>query len=306
MRRSVVLCLLTLLIAGCSSSQGAPGGPRGDFAELEADLRALIAPASGEVSVALIDLEDGARLGIDEEVSMHAASTMKVPVLMELFRQADQGRFSVDDSITVADEFTSIVDGSTFSLGGDRDEELVARLGGEMSLRRLGRGMTIYSSNLATNILIEHLSAENVQRLMGEIGAEGMVVLRGVEDTPAFRAGLNNTATAAALARALEVIATCEIHTEASCEGMLEILEAQEFRAEIPAGVPEGVRVANKTGSITGIRHDGAIVFPEGREPYILAILTRGFDTPDAATAVMVDISRRVWDELGDTNPAGR
>ena len=298
MSSRIVPAALLFLTAACSA--GAPATVEApDMSGLEADLRAIIGPASGEIGVALIDLESGERLGIDEEVSMHAASTMKVPVLMELFRQADEGRFSVDDSITVLDEFTSIVDGSTYSLGGDRDQELVDRLGGTMSLRRLGLGMTIYSSNLATNILIDHLGAEEVQQLMAESGAEGMVVLRGVEDGPAFEAGLNNTATAAALARSLEVIATCVIHPTEPPQGMPEILEAQECRSEIPAGVPDGVRVGNKTGSITGIRHDGAIVMPPGREPYILTILTRDFDTPENATQVMVEISRRVWEELG-------
>jgi beta-lactamase class A len=156
----------------------------------------------------------------------------------------------------------------------------------------------VVSSNLATNILLDYLTADSVQATMARIGAEGMRVLRGVSDDAAFAAGLNNMATAAALARALEAIARCDLHTRASCDGMLEILEAQQFRSQIPAGVPAGVRVANKTGSITGHRHDGAIVFPAGREPYVLAVLVRGINEAAAANAVAVDISRLVWEAL--------
>lgn len=169
-----------------------------------------------------------------------------------------------------------------------------------MSLRRLARGMTVVSSNLATNILIDFLTADSVQATMQRIDAGGMRVLRGVSDDPAFAAGMNNMATASALARSLEVIARCEMHTQASCDAMLEILEAQQFRSQIPAGVPGDARVANKTGSITGHRHDGAIVFPPGRPPYVLAVLVRGLDAAEG-DAVAVEVSRLVWEALNGT-----
>ncbi|HSJ25384.1 MAG TPA: serine hydrolase [Longimicrobiales bacterium] len=266
---------------------------------LEAALRARVAAEpTGEVGVALVDLATGRRLAINGDVSMHAASTMKVPVLIELFRQVDAGRFAADDSVVVNNQFTSIADGSRYTLGSDRDTEIIERLGQTMSLRRLATGMSVISSNLATNILIDVVTADSVQATMVRLGAGDMIVLRGVSDNPAFAAGMNNMATAASLARTLEVIARCEIHSQASCDAMLEILEAQQFRTQIPAGVPAGVRVANKTGSITGHRHDGAIVFPDGRAPYVLTVLTRGIATTAAANAVAVDISRLVWEAL--------
>lgn len=266
---------------------------------LETMLRTRIAAEeTGHVSVSLIDLETDRRVHINENESMHAASTMKVPVLMELFRQVDAGRFAADDSVVVTNEFTSIADGSRYTLDTDRDTEIIERLGRPMSLRRLATGMTIISSNLATNILIDVITADSVQQTMARLGAEGMQVLRGVSDTPAFQAGMNNMATSAAFARTLEAIARCEINTRQSCDAMLEILEGQRFRTQIPAGLPDGVRVANKTGSITGIRHDGAIIFPEGRAPYILVVLTRDMESPEAANRIAADISRMVWQVL--------
>ena len=273
---------------------------------LERELRARIArDTAGEVAVALIDLATGHTLGIAQDVPMHAASTMKVPVMMELFRQAEAGRHRVDDSITVIDTFRSIADTSHYTLGSDQDSALVAGVGTRLSLRRIAHGMITVSSNLAANILIDYLTADSVRRTMAAIGAQDMVVLRGVSDDPAFRRGMNNTTTAAALARAMEVIARCSMHTRRSCDGMMAMLEAQQFRSEIPAGLPPGVRVGNKTGSITGHRHDAAIVMPTGRAPYVLVVLTRGAANPRAATAVAVDISRMVWETLGSGAAGG-
>lgn len=270
-----------------------------ELLSLERDLRARIAQDTvGEVAIALIDLASGRTLGINQDVSMHAASTMKVPVMMELFRQADAGRHGMDDSITVINTFRSIADTSHYTLATDRDTNLVANLGKRLSLRRIAHSMITVSSNLATNILIDYATADSVRRTMAAIGAQDMVVLRGVSDDPAFRRGMNNMTTAAALARALEVVARCSMHTRRSCEGMMAMLEAQEFRSEIPAGLPPGVRVGNKTGSITGHQHDAAIVMPPGRAPYVLVVMTRGAASSRAATALAVDVSRRVWEHL--------
>lgn len=316
-RRTALVATLLVLAAGCSGStptRDARGTARGgtlvpaprvqmatspELAALERDLRARIArDTAGEVAVALIDLRTNRRLGINHDVSMHAASTMKVPVLLELYRQADLGRHSVHDSITVINTFTSIADTSRYTLASDGRTNLIARLGTQMPLREIAHWMITVSSNLATNILIDYLRADSVQRLMASLGAQDMVVLRGVSDNPAFAAGMNNTTTAAALARVMEVIARCEVHSRAACDDMMQILTEQQFRSEIPAGVPAGTRVGNKTGSITRIRHDAAIVVPPGREPYVLVVLTRGAASSQAATAVAVDISRRVWEEL--------
>ena len=293
---AVLAALISLPAAAAAQTTAAPDA---SWTRLEEALRTRVAQeAEGEVGIALIDLHTGRRIGINEHVSMHAASTMKVPVLIELFRQVDAGRFAADDSIVVNNVFRSIVDGSEYTLASDRDTEIIERLGRTMSLRRLASGMSIVSSNLATNILIDVVTADSVQRTMQRIGAADMHVLRGVSDDPAFRAGMNNMTTAAAFARSLEVIARCEIHSRASCDAMLDILENQRFRTQIPAGLPDGTRVANKTGSITAHRHDGAIVWPAGREPFVLVVLARNIPTTAAANAVAVDAARIVWDAL--------
>lgn len=307
--------LVVLLLSACARAS-APGGrlapgeeevvrvpPAPSLAGLEQRVRArIIEEAEAEIAVALIDLATGLRLEIDADQSMHAASTMKVPVMLELFRQADAGGRALDRFIPVTNEFRSIVGDSTFILSADDDSEktLYARLGEHASLRELARLMIVRSSNLALNLLIQHVGADAVMETLAAIGAQDMLVRRGVEDTPAFRQGLNNTTTASAFATVLETIARCTVALRAACDEMLDILDDQEFDDMIPAGLPSGTRVANKTGWITGIRHDGGIVFPPGQAPYVLVVLTRGFSDAADASAVVADISRIVWNQLTD------
>jgi beta-lactamase class A len=121
------------------------------------------------------------------------------------------------------------------------------------------------------------------------------VVLRGVEDQKAYDRGLSNTTTARDLAVLLAAITQGRAASDSSSAIMLNILSRQEFRAGIPAGLPPGTRVASKTGNITGVNHDAAVIFPPARPPYVLVILTRGFPSPGAAEAYMAAVSRAVW-----------
>lgn len=278
--------------------------PPAAWRALASDLRSRTREAPGEVSVAVVDLATDRRLGIRDTVVMHAASTMKVPVLLELWRQAAPGggsRLSLDDPVEVRNAFTSIADGSSYTLSPDDDSDpgLYERTGQRLPIRELARRMIARSSNLATNLLIELVTPDSVRATLRELDAAGMRVLRGVEDIPAYRRGMNNTTTARAYARVLEALARCEGVDAAGCREMLAILEAQEFRDRIPAGVPEGVRVANKTGWITEIDHDGAVIFPPGRPPYVLVVLTRGIADTVASREVIREVSGRVWETLG-------
>jgi beta-lactamase class A len=126
-----------------------------------------------------------------------------------------------------------------------------------------------------------------------------MRVLRGVEDSRAFERGLNNVTTARDLAELLLAIAEERAALPASCRRMVEILERQEFGDEIPAGLPRGTQVAHKTGWITGVVHDAAIVYPLGARPYVLVVLTRGIERREEAQGLIADISRLVWEMYG-------
>ncbi len=265
---------------------------------LRARIQERISQVSGAVAgVVYRDLATGASLEINANDSFHAASTMKVPVMIELFRKVDAASLGLNQGILLINQFGSIVDGSPYSLnsGDDSDSAMYARVGSRVPVRELIDHMITRSSNLATNALIELVGAANANATAHRLGATNMRVLRGVEDGKAFRAGFNNTTTARDLAALLESIETGRAASRASCDAMRDILLHQEFSAEIPAGLPPGTRVAHKTGWITGVLHDAAIVYPEGRSPYVLVVLTRGIPDEKVARQLIVDISRLVY-----------
>ena len=264
--------------------------------EAKQRIAALVAASGAEVSVAYQPLQTGAPgILIDADKSFHAASTMKVPVMIEAFRQAESGGRSLETPIPVVNTFKSIVDGSPYEMSAteDSDGEVYKAIGKTMTLRQLVTASIIVSSNLATNILIETLGAENVRKTVSSLGADGMVVLRGVEDQKAFDKGLNNATTARALMVLLEKIARGEAVSPAASRGMADILRMQQFNDAIPAGLPADVPVGHKTGSITRINHDAAIVYAE--RPYVLVVLTRGIQDGKQSSALIAEISKIIY-----------
>ena len=291
----ILLCLLALAAA--------PAAVRAqeDARALENKIRSLAAEAGAEtVAVALRDLETGHELFVNADDTFHAASTMKVAVMMELYRQTRAGRLSLDGRVPVKNEFKSIADGSPFSVAPSDDSEktLYAKIGSTETARELVRLMITESSNLATNILIELVTPERVRELTERLGARGVRVLRGVEDSKAFERGMNNTTTARGLLVLLRAIAERRAVSRAASEEMERVLLAQKFKEGLPAGLPAGVRVAHKTGSITRINHDAGIVYPPGRKPYVLVVLTRGIQEGTRARRLIADISRAVHDDV--------
>jgi len=253
------------------------------------------------VAVAFHDLASGRELLINPDISFHAASTMKVPVMMEIYRQAAAGKLALDEGIQVKNDFLSIADGSHFSISANDDSEpsLYKRIGETLTIRELMRLMIIASSNLATNLLIERVRAVRVMELMREIGARNIRVLRGVEDGKAYERGMNNTTTARDLMIILRRIATGRAVSKAASDEMIGVLLDQQFNESIPAGLPKAARVAHKTGSITKINHDAAIIFLPHRTPYVLVVLTRGLSDEARAHKLIEDISRVIYESVG-------
>jgi beta-lactamase class A len=265
-------------------------------ASLENQLRRVIESSGAEVALAYRTLDGKSELFIDGDKPFHAASTMKVPVMIELFRQARNGQLSLDDTLTIRNEFRSIVDGSPYTLseGDDSDSQVYAALGKSMTLSQLCALMITVSSNFAANLLIERLGVENIRRTVTALGADGMQVLRGVEDQKAFDKGINNTTTATGLLVLLDRIAHGKAVDPSPDAEMIEILKRQKFNDAIPAGLPPGTVVAHKTGNITRIHHDAAIVF--GPRPYVLVLLVRGIEDQQKSAALMAEMSRVVYE----------
>ena len=283
------------------ASARAAAGPAGALEAARPDVERLIQASGAEVAVAARTLDGKDQMLIQPDAVFHAASTMKIPVMIELFAQADQHRLRLDDPLPVRNQFASIVDGSPYSLdpAEDSDQEVYRALGGTLTLRQLCEAMITVSSNLATNLLIEKLGVENIRGRVRKLGADGMSVLRGVEDGKAFRAGLVNTTTARGLMVLLEKIGRGKAVDRAASGEMVEILKRQRFDAAIPAGLPAGTPVAHKTGTITKIHHDAGIVY--AARPYVLVVLVRGIQEEKESAALIAAITRTVDDAIGRT-----
>jgi beta-lactamase class A len=251
----------------------------------------------GEFAVAFKDLQTGKTLFINEKENFHAASTMKTPVMIEVFKQAKTGKFKLTDSILVKNEFKSIVDGSLYSMdiADDSGDGMYKQVGKKMTIYDLTYQMIIVSSNLATNILIDLVDAKNANESMRKLGAKDIQVLRGVEDQKAFDKGLNNSTTAFDLMLIFEKIAKNKVIDKQSCEAMTKILFDQKFNEIIPAKLPKDVRVAHKTGSITGVQHDSGIVYlPDGRK-YVLVLLSKKLKNADEGVKVLAEVSEMIY-----------
>lgn len=268
-------------------------------------LRALLegriarAPAGAAVGLYYRSLVGTDSVLVNAQARFHAASTMKVPVMIQLFRDADAGRLRLDDSLTVTKTFASLFDGTPFDVdkADDSDSTLYGQVGRKVRVRDLLELMITVSSNLATNNLIQQVGAARADRTAHELGADSIRVLRGVEDGKAYRAGMNNTTTARDLGVLLAAIAQGKAASAASCREMVAILGRQHFTEGIPAGLPAGTRVYHKTGWIEGVvYHDAAIVEPSAGKGYVLVVTTGVIKPDSAAYGLVADLSRLVYE----------
>ena len=267
---------------------------------LTLQIKKELSSVSGHFAVAFKDLQTGEELLINEKESFHAASTMKTPVMIEVFKQSAAGKFSLKDSITVHQNFKSIADQSEFILDqtSDSDQELYKYMGQELDILSLLKRMIVTSSNLATNMIIELVGAKQVNQTMRRLGAKDIMVLRGVEDIKAYEKGLNNTTTAYDQMLIYSKLAKGKIAGPESTGSMINILLEQEHNEIIPARLPKEVKVAHKTGYITGIQHDAGIVFlPDGRK-YVLVLLSKDLQDEEAGIEVLARVSEIIYNAV--------
>ena len=264
---------------------------------LKARIQREFSSVKGEFALAFKDLQSGEELLINEKASFHAASTMKTPVMIEVYKQAAAGKFALTDPVTVHQNFKSIADGSEYILDqtSDSDQELYKLMGREASIYDLMYRMIIRSSNLATNMIIELVGAKKVNRTMRRIGAKDIQVLRGVEDIKAYEKGMNNTTTALDQMLMYSALAKGKLANPEDTKAMISILLDQEFNEIIPAHLPKDVKVAHKTGSITGVQHDAGLVYlPDGRK-YVLVLLSKGLEDGKTGVEVMARVSEIIF-----------
>ena len=253
---------------------------------------------SEAIGVHVFDYETDRTFSHEGDRWFHAASTMKVAVLVALFHAARTGRVRLQDRLHVRNRFRSIVDRSIFRVQRDRDADAAVhrRVGRSMNLLELAEPMITRSSNLATNLLLEFLTPDFIQSTLASIGIDDVRVVRGVEDSVAFDHGINNTLTAQGLGSLFHLLRDDRLFSEPERRQLLDILLAQEFNSMIPAQLPDSTRVAHKTGEISTCTHDAGLVLPAGRRPYAVAILTQHPAGLDGTHKTVAKISRMVYE----------
>lgn len=276
----------------------------------EATLRDTIRQIAEEanataVAVAVHDFEHDTAWSMNGERWFHAASTIKVPVLLGVFDAIEQGRLARYSRVHVRNWFLGAADQKPFRVGADRDAnaEVHAAIGKMLRVEELALHMIVTSSNLATNLLLEVVGVAEIRQTLDRLRLAGIDLRRGVEDEAAWEQGINNRITADGLCQALRLVEEREAISAEACDAMLDILHQQKFRSGIPAGLPDDARVANKTGEMSTVAHDGGIVYLDGRKPYVVVILTEWDDPDTERRRTIARISRAVYDcVVGDAN----
>ena len=284
------LLFALFFISACSSPKSVD--------QLKTDIENDISGEEGTFAIWFQHLQNpDQHFAINADTLFHAASTMKTPVMIELFRQAEAGQFDLSDSIKVENKFYSIVDGSEFqlTLNPDGDDPFERRVGEMATLNDLNHAMITYSSNLTTNLLIRLVGAEETTQTMRDLGAENIQVLRGVEDLKAFDQGLSNRTTAKDLGIIYEHIANGTAVSTEMDSLMIEVLKDQYYQDVLPEYLPEEVVAANKTGFITGVRHDSGIFYLPDGQSYVLIFLSKNLPDEDRGRDVGREISLKIF-----------
>ncbi len=266
--------------------------------ELELQILDSLHQNEGEFAIVFKNLDSAEQaLYINKKTMFHAASTMKTPVMIEAYKQESLGNLSLDDTLLITNRFQSIVDSSWYELTAEADSELELynQIGEPRTIRQLIDLMITESSNIASNMLVNHLGAANITQSMRELGASDMHVLRGVEDLKAFEESLSNITNASSLAIIFEKLALGEVVSPQASAAMLEILKDQKFKDVIPAKLPKDVVVAHKTGTLSQAHHDSGVVYlPDGRR-YVLVMMSKNLLDFERSTELLANLSEMIY-----------
>src|SRR2546423_14029236 len=259
------------------------------------------ASGASAIAVALHDSETGFQLHYHADRWFHAASTIKVPILLGVFAAIDRGELLPHSRVQVRNRFLSVVENVPFRVESGRDSNSAVHnaIGKMMRVDELAYHMITTSSNLATNLLLSVIGPDAVNRTLRELHVEdGIDLKRGVEDELAFEKGVNNLVTANGLLRLLVLLAEGKAFSPALSRRMMDILHGQEFNQGIPARLPKGARVAHKTGEISTVAHDAGVVYLPKRKPYALVILTEWDAAATNRSRTIAAISHMIYEFL--------
>jgi len=253
------------------------------------------------IAVALKDFETGLELHYNSDRWFHAASTIKVPILLGVFAAIVRGDLLPHSRVHVRNRFLSVVEGIPFRVESGRDANSAVHnaIGKMMRVDELAYHMITTSSNLATNLLLAVIGPDSVNKTLAELKLEdGIDLKRGVEDELAFDKRINNMVTADGLLKILVMLAEGKAFSPALSRRMMDILHGQEFNQGIPARLPKAARVAHKTGEISTVAHDAGVVYLPKRKPYVLVVLSEWDPDVSGRSRTIATISHTIYEAL--------
>jgi beta-lactamase class A len=226
----------------------------------DARLKELAAKTRGVMAISVLDLKSGERFDVNEKLVFPQASAIKIAILMEVYKQANDGKFKLTD-IKHIDKNTKTGGSGVLIELGDLD----------LSIRDLCVLMIVLSDNTATNMLIDLLGKENINGTMESLGLKDTKVLRRMMDTAASHRGEENLSTTANAVRIMEILYKGEFVSPGICEDIISILKKGK-KTNLKSGLPEDISIACKPGGIAGVETEWAIVYLKER-PYAVAVM---------------------------------
>ena len=282
--RSFRLMTCLLLLAACVYAQD----PNRDLLrrKLAVEIEKIAGSHDGVMGVAIKDLTTGEEILINDQLTFPTGSSIKIPILIELHKQAAEGKYKLTDQRWV--ERQDKVGGSGVIVNfGDNTSQL--------SLGDLATLMIVLSDNTATNMLIDQVGMANVNRTLDELGLKQIRLRRKMIDQAASARGDENTATPREAMALMEKLYRGQVGSRRLSDDALRILKIRKD-SPIPRMLPANVEIANKPGSIEGVACDWAVVYVPNL-PYAIAVMT-SYNGPDGAAAddAIAKVSKLAYD----------
>ncbi len=257
-----------------------------------AEIEKLIGNSGADVAVAFRSLDSAQELFIQPDKQFHAANTIiQIPVMIELYAEAQAGELRLSDALRVHNNFRSIVDGSTLRLDpkDDPDPDVYRAIGKTMTLRELCGHMITRNSNLAGSLLIEKLGVDRIRERLHALRADGVQLVRGFEGRKANDKGPDNTTSARGVMELLWALTKGEAISPEASQEMIGVMAHSSSQRAAAAGPPSDTRAAQKSVEIAGANYQAMVVY--GPHSFVLAILTNGVADPGTGSALMAQIA---------------
>ena len=260
-----------------------------NYKGLQNKIENIVEESSANISVSFYDLDLGEGFSINGDKQVPSASMIKLLILLKAFDECHKGKLNLEDTISLDDY--ERVDGSGILKELYRNHKF--------SIRELLILMIIVSDNTATNILIDLLGREEINKIGHDLGLEKTILQRKMMDSLAKEKGLDNFTSSNEILKLLKMIYEKNFINEDYSELALDILLRQQERDRLQRYLPEDLKIANKSGDLDNLENDGGIFFTKNKN-YILVVLVNQAESNVLAKEIIGEISLKIYKEIGE------